>query len=408
MKKRSAIARLVLEDGSEYTGWSFGKLRSQAGEVVFSTGMTGYPQSLTDPSYRGQILVSTWPLVGNYGIQADPVTGKALPDERGLPLHFESDRVQAAGFVVSEACDEPSHFACNSTLSAWLEKNNVPGIAGIDTRALTERLREHGVMRGKILVDGTKDVTFDSGDMAHPVDAVSTKAVSVFPAEGMKTRPPRVVLVDCGAKANILRCLVARNVEVIRVPWNHDLSGLEFDGLFLSNGPGDPKACGKTIAAVRRQLSGTKPIFGICLGNQILALAAGADTWKLPYGHRGQNQPCVETGTKRCYITSQNHGYAVRGDTLPPGWLPWFVNGNDGTIEGIRSLKSPFSAVQFHPEGCPGPRDTEFLIDRFLTQVRESAGLEPDAPPRLEAGETRDGAVKRLAAKAVPATGSAV
>jgi carbamoyl-phosphate synthase small subunit len=183
---------------------------------------------------------------------------------------------------------------------------------------------------------------------------------------------PTIVLVDCGAKANIMRCLLARGVRVIRVPWNHDLEGLEYDGIFLSNGPGDPKACGKTIATMRRSLRDNKPVFGICLGNQILALAAGADTYKLPYGHRSQNQPCIEVGTKRCYITSQNHGYAVRGNTLPAGWEAWFLNANDDTIEGIRSSDGLFSAVQFHPEGCPGPRDTEFLIDRFIDLVRRS------------------------------------
>ncbi|MDR1144409.1 MAG: glutamine-hydrolyzing carbamoyl-phosphate synthase small subunit [Spirochaetaceae bacterium] len=387
--KPARQAKLVLEDGSEYAGWSFGRPRSQAGEVVFTTGMTGYPQSLTDPSFRGQILVSTYPLVGNYGV---PLTVKTEPffDKTGLPVHFESERIQVSGFVVSEACDEPSHFASGASLAAWLDKNNVPGIWGIDTRSLTIRLREHGVMMGKILVEGSRDVTLDSGLAAHPVADVSPAKPSVIvppeipadEAEGL----PAVALVDCGAKANIIRCLLARKVTVIRLPWNHDLSGIAFDGIFLSNGPGDPKNCGKTIAAVRRAFSLGKPVFGICLGNQIMALAAGADTYKLPYGHRGQNQPCIEldehgaAGSRgvsanvpgsRCYITSQNHGYAVRAETLPSGWEPWFVNGNDGTIEGIRSKTGPFSAVQFHPEGCPGPRDTEFLIDRFVETLRK-------------------------------------
>lgn len=379
MKKRILRARLVLEDGSEYVGWSFGKARSQAGEVVFTTGMTGYPQSLTDPSFRGQILVATYPLVGNYGVPVTPKTHDMQKDAYGIPLHFESDRIQAAGFVVTETCDEPSHYASGANLSEWLEKQNVPGVYGIDTRLLTERLREHGVMRGKILTEGHKDITFDSGDIPHPVADVSpgkpTQFVSIQEVPATLKRRPRIVLVDCGAKANILRCLLDRNTELIRVPWNHDLSSLDYDGIFLSNGPGDPKACGKTIAMVRRSLNNNKPIFGICLGNQIMALAAGADTYKLPYGHRGQNQPCSEVGTRRCYITSQNHGYAVREDSLPKGWEPWFVNANDGTIEGIRSTKGLFSAVQFHPEGCPGPRDTEFLIDRFIQQVIEHAGL---------------------------------
>jgi carbamoyl-phosphate synthase small subunit len=380
--KLASPAKLVLEDGSEFTGWSFGKPRSQAGEVVFTTGMTGYPQSLTDPSFRGQILVSTWPLVGNYGVALDK-GGEPFLDKSGIPIHFESRRIQVSGFVVTEVCEEPSHFSSGATLSAWLEKSNVPGIWGIDTRALTKRLREQGVMMGKILVEGSRDVTFDSGLLPHPVDEVSPKETSVIVPEGCEqAQLPTVVLVDCGAKANIIRCLLARKVKIIRVPWNYDLSGLCADGIFLSNGPGDPKSCGKTIAMVRKAFGMGKPVFGICLGNQIMALAAGADTYKLPYGHRGQNQPCTELGATvkqggrsgRCYITSQNHGYAVRGETLPVDWEPWFVNGNDGTIEGIRSVKGPFSAVQFHPEGCPGPRDTEFLIDRFLEQVRECKG----------------------------------
>jgi carbamoyl-phosphate synthase small subunit len=281
--------------------------------------------------------------------------------------------------VVSEACNEASHFSSGSTLSAWLDKNNVPGIWGIDTRALTERLREHGVMQGKILVEGCREVTMDSGLLSHPAADVSPGEIKRFrpSGEGEKTELTQIALVDCGAKANILRCLLARKVEIIRLPWDCDLGAVEYDGLFLSNGPGDPKACGKTIAMVRRAFELGKPIFGICLGNQIMALAAGADTYKLPYGHRGQNQPCVEAvpgGSGRCYITSQNHGYAVRNETLPRGWEPWFINANDGTIEGIRSSRGPFSAVQFHPEGCPGPRDTEFLIDRFIELVRDHKG----------------------------------
>jgi carbamoyl-phosphate synthase small subunit len=368
-KRPPRQARLVLEDGSEFSGWSFGKSRSQAGEVVFTTGMTGYPQSLTDPSFKGQILAATYPLMGNYGIPLDGKTGGPVFDAQGIPVHFESPAVQVSGFVVGEECEEPSHFACASTLSFWLERNNVPGIYGIDTRALTKRLRESGVMLGKILVEGGRDVTMDSGVIAHPVAEVSSTGVSTYYPE--QAGQGKIALIDCGAKANILRCLLARGVTVIRLPWNHDLEGVDYDGLFLSNGPGDPKTCGKTIATVRKAFDYGKPVFGVCLGNQIMALAAGGDTYKLPYGHRGQNQPCAELGTKRCYITSQNHGYAVRGESLPRNWEPWFVNANDGTIEGIRSTAGPFSAVQFHPEGCPGPRDTEFLIDRFLEEVRK-------------------------------------
>jgi carbamoyl-phosphate synthase small subunit len=370
--KQLKQAKLVLEDGAEYSGWSFGKGRSQAGEVVFSTGMTGYPQSLTDPGCRGQILVLTFPLTGNCGVPVNK-GGNPFLDEYGLPLHFESERIQVSGFVISELCEQPSHFASGCTLSAWLEKGNIPGIFGVDTRAIAIRLRERGVMRGKILVEGSRDVTLDSGMVLNPAAGVSLTEVKVYkPLNAESGKPVKIALVDCGVKANIIRCLLNRNAEVIRVPWNHDLSGIEYDGLFLSSGPGDPKDCGKTIAMVRRAFTVGKPIFGISLGSQIMALAAGADTYKLPYGHRGQNQPCVEIGTNRCYITSQNHGYAVRSDTLPRGWEAWFTSANDGTIEGIRSVKSPFASVQFHPEGCPGPRDTEFLIDRFIEQVKET------------------------------------
>jgi carbamoyl-phosphate synthase small subunit len=227
-------------------------------------------------------------------------------------------------------------------------------------------------MRGKILVEGSRKLTFDSAETGHPVAEVSPSETRLFRPAAPKGSVKRIALVDCGAKANIYRCLLSRGVEVISLPWNYDVASVEYDGLFLSNGPGDPKACGKTIASVRQAFSLGKPVFGICLGNQIMALAAGADTYKLPYGHRGQNQPCIDAETGRCYITSQNHGYAVRAETLPSGWNSAFFNVNDGTVEGICSADGPFSAVQFHPEGCPGPRDTEFLIDRFLDKVREA------------------------------------
>jgi carbamoyl-phosphate synthase small subunit len=275
-------------------------------------------------------------------------------------------------------CEQPSHYSSGSTLSAWFEKGNTPGICGIDTRALAVRLRERGAMRGKILVKGSRDVTLDSGAVPNPAAEVSHNEVKVFTPKGKrdtKEKMLKIVLVDCGAKANILRCLLARNVEVIRVPWNHDLSGIAFDGIVLSGGPGDPRDCGRTVATIRKTFAAGKPIFGIGLGNQILALAAGADTYKLPHGHHGHNQPCVEAGSAsaaaRCYVTSQNHGYGVRGGTLPRGWEPWFINANDGTVEGIRSTKEPFSGVQFNPEGCPGPRDTEFLFDKFIEQVKQ-------------------------------------
>jgi carbamoyl-phosphate synthase small subunit len=353
-----------LEDGAEFEGWAFGAPVGIEGEVVFTTGMAGYPQSLTDPSYFGQILVATYPLVGNYGVPGDEV------DESGISLHFESGRIWASGLVVSEACAVPSHYASVRSLPAWMESQGVPGLEGIDTRALTMRLRERGVMRGSILIEGAPAPESSAG--AHAVAAVSCKEERVFGPGGR----PRVALIDCGAKNNILRCLLSRGAEVTVLPWNASLEGRDYDGVFLTNGPGDPKACTKTIATVRRALAGDKPVFGICLGAQIMGLAAGADTYKLPYGHRGQNQPCIDATTGRCYVTSQNHGYAVRADSLPSGWEVWFSNGNDGTVEGIRSAHGPFSAVQFHPEGCPGPRDTEFLFDAFLASSRERASRE--------------------------------
>jgi len=373
--QHSRHARLVLEDGSEYSGYSFGKARSQAGEVIFYTGMGGYPQTLTDPGFRGQILVSTYPLMGNGGVPVKPRTGELSSDDQGIPLYFESPSVQVSGLVVSEACEEPSHYSSGSTLSAWLDKNNVPGIYGIDTRALTIRLRENGTMQGKIIVEGSRDLTMDSGVIPNPVAEVSMPEIKLYkssPAQGENPKegaPIKIALIDCGVKAGILRSLLSRNVELIRLPWNHDLKQVEYDGILLSSGPGDPRACGKTIATIRRAFDQKKPIFGTGLGCEIMALAAGADTYKLPWGHRGQNQPCVETGTSRCYITSQNHGYAIRAESLPKSWEPWFVNANDNTIEGIRSTQYPFQAVQFNPEGCPGPRDTEFLLDVFIEQA---------------------------------------
>jgi carbamoyl-phosphate synthase small subunit len=381
VKGKTVPAKLILEDGSEFLGLSHAHHGSAAGEVVFTTGMTGYPQSLTDPSFKGQILVNTFPMIGNYGMPGNAI------DEYGIPLFFESDRAQVSGFVVSEYCDDASHYANQLSLGDWLKQQKVPFISGIDTRALTERLRSRGVMRGKIVIDGSTDPSFSSGDVKNPVSLVSCKEIKTYvPAlkaedgkdysKSAEYRPAqkgkglRIALYDCGVKNNILRCFLARGATVIRLPWNAPLEGQDYDGLFISNGPGDPKDCAETVAQIKLALTGTKPIFGICLGNQLLGLAAGGDTYKLPFGHRSQNQPCVEVGTKRSYITSQNHGYAVRAESLPSGWEPWFLNGNDSTNEGIRHSAKPFFSVQFHPEGCPGPRDTEFLFDLFLDKVR--------------------------------------
>jgi carbamoyl-phosphate synthase small subunit len=364
-------AKLVLEDGSEYLGWSFGKNRSAAGEVVFNTGMNGLVQVLTDPACKGQIFVSTWPIAGNCGA---PVNKNGAPffDNQGIVVSLESEQIHAAGLVISDLC-ENTGLVSGITLSAWLEKVSVPGIYGIDTRALAVRLRERGTMRGKILFGRKGDVTLDKGLLPNPFN-VSHNTIKTYYLKADNSSSDnrlKIAVVDCGVKANIIRCLISRGVEVILVPFTHDLSTVEYDGLLLSSGPGDPKDCYMLIDAVREAFSLSKPVFGIGLGNLILALASGADTYKLPFGHRGQNQPCVEAGTNRCYVTSQNHGYAVRKETLPSGWETWFTNANDGSIEGIRCVNQPFCAVQFNPEGCPGSRDTELLFDRFIEHVRE-------------------------------------
>lgn len=351
----------MLSDGTVFSGYSFGSEKSVAGEVVFNTGMVGYPESFTDPSYRGQILTLTYPMIGNYGVP------KSESSEGGVDGHFESSRIQISGLVVSEYSKNDHHWNSSKTLREWLVENNVPAIFGIDTRELTKKLREKGVMLGKIVV-GENDVEFFDPNRENLVAQAGIGTPVVY-GKGAK----RVLAIDCGMKNNIIRCFLKRGVQVIRVPWDYDFfaNKVDFDGLFISNGPGDPKMCRATIANVRKALELEIPTFGICLGNQILALAAGADTYKLKYGHRSQNQPCVLEGTKRCFITSQNHGFAVNEKTLPKEWLPWFRNANDGTNEGIRHRSKPFMSVQFHPEAFPGPTDTEFLFDDFIRMIEK-------------------------------------
>jgi carbamoyl-phosphate synthase small subunit len=352
METKRTKARLELEDGSVFHGFSFGARRSVAGEVVFNTGMVGYPESLTDPSYHGQILVLTYPLIGNYGVPESSTAG-------GLGQHFESDRIHIEALIVSEYSFEYSHWSARRGLADWLVEHRVPGLYGIDTRMLTKRLRDEGTMLGRIIFFND-ELNFCDPNTSNLVEKVSVSEPVEYGA-GDKT----VVLVDCGVKHSIIRRLVERGLRVRRVPWNHDFTREPFDGVVISNGPGDPKMCRETIETLRRVIEKDIPVFGICLGNQILALAAGADTYKLKFGHRSQNQPCVEVGTKRCYITSQNHGFAVDGRTLPKGWRPWFINANDGTNEGIRHAGGRFRSVQFHPEATPGPVDTGFLFEDF-------------------------------------------
>jgi carbamoyl-phosphate synthase small subunit len=349
---------LVLEDGTEITGRAFGAMASTAGEVVFNTGMVGYPESLTDPSYAGQILVFTFPLIGNYGVPG------RRQDRWGLPEGFESQRVQVAGMVVSTLSSDTHHWTAQRSLHQWLAESGVPCLSGVDTRALAKRLREKGAMLGKLVIDGA-DVPWRDPNLENLVAGVSVAEPRAYGSDG-----PRIVLVDTGAKANIVRSLLAAGARVLRVPWDYDFFAEKFDGVVVSNGPGDPKTVEATVRHVRRVLADRIPFLGVCLGNQILALAAGAETYKLKFGHRSQNQPCVEVGTRRCFITSQNHGYAVNAATLPEGWREWFVNANDGTNEGIRHEWLPARSVQFHPEATPGPTDTGFLFERFVGMLQ--------------------------------------
>jgi carbamoyl-phosphate synthase small subunit len=344
--------RLVLEDGTTVAGRLFGCPRSVAGEVVFNTGMVGYTEALTDPSYRGQILVLTYPLVGNYGV----------------PPAFESAKIQASALVVSELAHEYSHATALQSLPQWLHEEGIPCLAGVDTRALTKRLRSRGCMLGKIVL-GEDDVAFEDPNSRNLVAEVSPGGREVYPARG-KTTGKTVVVLDCGCKGSIIEQLRARELTVVRVPWDYDLLAEDFDALVVSNGPGDPGMCSKSVANLRRALDRNRPVLGICLGHQLLALAAGANTYKLKFGHRGHNQPCIEEGTGRCFITSQNHGFAVDPKSLPAGWHPWFSNANDGSNEGLRHATRPFMSVQFHPEAAPGPVDCEYLFDRFVEMMR--------------------------------------
>ena len=344
---------LILEDGSIFSGTSFGYQGSVAGEVVFNTGMVGYPETMTDPSYTGQILVFTYPLVGNYGIPAQQVSDK-------LKRYFESDRINLQGIVITSLTREYSHWNAVQSLEEWMIEHEVPGLQGVDTRAITRKLRSAGTQLGKIQSTGN-ELDFHDPSKENLVSQVSTKKPILY-----KKGKKRVLLVDTGCKNNIIRSFLNRDVSVLRVPWDYDFSDERFDGIMLSNGPGDPTHVPETIAHIKNWLSRDKPIFGICLGHQILALAAGAQSYKMKFGHRSQNQPCIQVGTKRCYITSQNHGYAIDDQTLPQDWQPWFFNANDGSNEGIKHCSKKIRSVQFHPEAMPGPVDTDFLFDEFI------------------------------------------
>lgn len=358
--------KLTLEDGTELSGRGFGAMQPVTGEVVFNTGMAGYVESLTDPSYRGQILLLTYPLVGNYGVPA--------PREAGtLDQPYEADQIQVQGLIVQSYVEDFSHHAAKRSLGQWLMGENIPGMTGIDTRALTQKLREKGTMRGWLYPENysleAAKAEAAEVDMTEEVFRLVAPEAPIVYGDGGS---PHILMVDAGAKDNLVRSLLARGAKVTRAPWHADVVKMAetADGVFLGNGPGDPKDLTILVEKVRVLLGGySRPIFGVCLGNQILALAAGGDTVKLPYGHRGVNQPVQDLLTRHCYITSQNHGYAVKESSLPSDWEEWFVNLNDGTNEGIRARSKPWFSVQFHPEASPGPQDTGFLFDDYLRLV---------------------------------------
>jgi carbamoyl-phosphate synthase small subunit len=344
---------LLLDDGTKIEGKPFGADRSVAGEVVFNTAMTGYPESLTDPSYKGQILVLTFPLIGNYGVPRDRF-------EKGISRFFESDHVHITGLVISDYSVDYSHWNAMKSLSDWLREYNVPALSGIDTRALTKHLREKGSMLGKIISPAFGEIDFYDPNKDNLVASVSVPRPVVYPGN-----EETVIMVDCGVKNNILRCLIDLGVTVKRVPWDYDFTGEDFDGLVISNGPGDPSLCGITAEHIAATLEKDFPVFGICLGNQLLSMAGGASTYKLKYGHRGYNQPVLQVGTNKAFITSQNHGFAVDNQSLGKDWEPLFINLNDGTNEGIRHRSKPVFSTQFHPEASGGPNDTRFLFEDF-------------------------------------------
>ena len=331
---------------------------------MFQTGMVGYPESLTDPSYSRQILILTYPLIGNYGIPADEC------DEYGLKKWFESSKIHVAALIVGDVTEEYSHWSAIKSLSDWLKEHGIPALYGLDTRMLTKRIREKGTILGKVVMEGTdpQSIPFEDPNKIHLVQQVSLKKPVEYNTKG----DVKIIAVDCGIKYNQIRCLCQRGAHVKVVPWDYPFKSTEYDGLFLSNGPGDPQMCKQTIQNIGAVIRETdyKPIFGICLGHQLLSLAIGASTFKMKYGNRGHNQPCIYDKTIRCFITTQNHGFAVDASNLPEGWQPLFTNANDKTNEGVVHATKPFYSVQFHPEHMGGPRDLENLFDVFLDQVR--------------------------------------
>ncbi|MEM1508614.1 MAG: glutamine-hydrolyzing carbamoyl-phosphate synthase small subunit [Thermofilaceae archaeon] len=363
-------AVLVLKDGTVIWGRGFGAPRIVVGEVVFTTSMVGYTESLTDPSYAGQILVFTYPLIGNYGVPPYEIS-----DKYGLPLHFESSGIKVEGVVVHEPCFKPSHWALNRSFVEWLEQEEVPGIWGVDTRGLAAKLREEGVTVGALAVyeeDEDLDLTnlFEiiksmNYDKVNFVKKVSVEK-PVFYGEGGRSL---IAVLDCGVKHGILRSLLAKGFDVMLLPYNtpaDKVDELAPAGIVISNGPGNPELLNDLVEKVKALVEYRYPLLGICLGHQIISLALGASTYKLRYGHRGSNKPCIDLKTGRCFVTSQNHGYAVDMNSLKESGVEiWFINADDKSVEGIINLERKILGVQFHPEASPGPNDTAWVFDVF-------------------------------------------
>jgi carbamoyl-phosphate synthase small subunit len=391
-------AKLILEDGSVFDGVGFGYPSEIAGEVVFNTGMVGYTETLTDPSYRGQILCMTYPLVGNYGVPSFDVK-----DEHGLPKFFESDKIQVRALLIHDLSDIASHWSCVKTLDQWLYEEKIPGIFGIDTRELTKKLRVHGVMMGAVVVS---EQEIDGPRLKKVLGSAKYEGLNFMPE--VSTAKPQeygdkdkecIVVLDTGVKYSIIRNIMRTGYRAVRLPWDathEQVMSYDPKGVVISNGPGDPKVCTGTIKTAAKLIKESTPTLGICLGNQILALAGGADTYKLKFGHRGQNKPCIDRRNNQVYVTSQNHGYGIDPKTLgKTGFKIWFANADDDTVEGIEHKSKPIIAVQFHPEASPGPYDCMYVFDRFKEVIANGLKQEPAAKVRLAKKKAKKPAKKK-------------
>jgi len=391
-------AKLILEDGSVFDGIGFGYPSEIAGEVVFNTGMVGYTETLTDPSYRGQILCMTYPLVGNYGVPSFEVK-----DEYGLPKFFESDKIQVKALLIHDLSDVASHWSCIKTLDQWLFEEKIPGIHGIDTRELTKKLRVRGVMMGAMVVS---ENAIDESRLKKVLGSAKYEGLNFMPE--VSTSEPQgygdkgkncIIVLDTGVKYSIIRNIMRTGYRVVRLPWDatyEQVMSYNPKGVVISNGPGDPKVCTGTIKTATKLIKESTPTLGICLGNQILALAAGANTYKLKFGHRGQNKPCIDKRNNHVYVTSQNHGYGIDPKTLgKTGFKVWFANADDDTVEGIEHKSKPIIAVQFHPEASPGPYDCMYVFDRFKEIIANAIKSEPEfaksARPKKEPAKKKGG-----------------